>query len=277
METSSKKEQTKMETVTPTDPTPAPVSVTPTTSSPSHGGGLAIAAMVIGIVAIILGWVPFLGFALGVTAVVLGIIGLKHKINKGMSIAGLVTGAVAVVWGLIVSILALIALLGFAAITSTATNVLKETNDSLSQYNIEQQAKIDAKKDFAKGTTAIFDKFEVKANSVQRNYVPEDTYSQAGDGKELIVVNVSVKNTSTNPEDFSSYDLGLNDKGVTNTSSYLSVDPEFTGGNMSKDATTTGNIVYEIDKGSTDLKLQYEQTVYSASEGTKTLTYTLAL
>ncbi|MDP9452736.1 MAG: DUF4190 domain-containing protein [Actinomycetota bacterium] len=77
-----------------------------------HGGqpqaqarnGVGIAALVVGIVALVLSWIPFLGLLLAIVAVVLGIVGIRKAsrgmaTNKGMAIAGLVTGGVALLIG----------------------------------------------------------------------------------------------------------------------------------------------------------------------------------
>jgi hypothetical protein len=244
----------------------------PATAQPQNG--IAIAAMVVGIVAILLGLVPFAGLTLGITALVLGIIGAKKLIGKGMAIAGIVTGGLATLCNLAV-ITALI--MGVAFLGGIFGGAVSTVGQIASNYNKEQQTKIDAKKDFSKGSTAVFDKFEVKANSVQRNYVPEDEYSRASDGKELIVVNVSVKNISSESASFYSYSLEINENGIAESASYLAtVEPEFTGGSMSAGATATGNIVFEVTKGSTNLKLQYEDYAYNLNgSGLQTLTYTL--
>jgi hypothetical protein len=250
-------------------------SVTPAPNAPTTAvqtsNGLAIAAMVVGIIALVLSWVPFVGIALGITAVVLGIIALKKANSKGMSIAGIVTGGLAILTGLVVSFLIIFSIALFGNAVSQAG---KATND----LNKEQQTLVGAKKDFTKGQTAVFGNFEVKANSIQRDYVPTDEFSQASEGKELVVVNVSVKNIATSSKSFISYDLQLNVNGVAVNPSYLVVSPEFTGGSISAGATATGNIVFEITKGATNLKLQHEESAYdSKSSEFTTLTYTLEI
>lgn len=57
--------------------------------------GLAIAALIIGIVAFLIGWVPLVGAVVGAAAVVVGVVALARKQRKGMSITGLALGAVA--------------------------------------------------------------------------------------------------------------------------------------------------------------------------------------
>lgn len=68
---------------------------------PPQATGMTKAAMVIGIIAVVLSFIPFVGFisfVLGTIAVVLGIIALvKKKPRKGFALTGLVTGAVALV------------------------------------------------------------------------------------------------------------------------------------------------------------------------------------
>ncbi|MGN6407944.1 MAG: Ltp family lipoprotein, partial [Curtobacterium sp.] len=59
--------------------------------------GLAIAALVVGIVAFVFGWVPVFGAILGVVAIVLGAIALRKRQSKGLAVTGLVLGAVAAI------------------------------------------------------------------------------------------------------------------------------------------------------------------------------------
>ena len=68
-----------------------------------RASGLAITAMVLGILAIVCSWVIGLNFALGIAALVIGIIEFK-KINekqssekgKGMALAGIILGAIGI-------------------------------------------------------------------------------------------------------------------------------------------------------------------------------------
>ncbi|KDP90564.1 MULTISPECIES: Ltp family lipoprotein [Clavibacter] len=85
---------------------PPPYGVTPK--------GLAIAALVVGIVAFLSGLAPVVGLIIGAAAVVLGILALRRGQSKGMAITGLSLGAVAAVTSLIVTIV-------FAAAFSTTS------------------------------------------------------------------------------------------------------------------------------------------------------------
>lgn len=249
----------------------APPPYTPPAGGPSAGpGGLAIAALIVGIIAILSCFVPFFGFLVGAAAIVLGIIALKKPAGKGFGITGLVLGGITVVINLIFIAFFILA---FAAVGDAA----QRTNQAVNESQQEAKEAKSSKKDFSKGQTGLFGSYEVKVNSVQRSYVPENEFSQAGDGKELIVVNVTVKNVSDENQSVSAYDFNINENGVATSSSFVSVNPELPTGDLSKGASTTGNIVYEVTKGASGLKLQYEEGVIDLTDGYKEYTYTLAI
>jgi hypothetical protein len=68
---------------------------------PTKPAGLAIAALVVGIVAFLVGLVPVFGALVGIAAVVLGILALRKRQSKGMAITGTVLGGVAIVASII--------------------------------------------------------------------------------------------------------------------------------------------------------------------------------
>jgi len=258
-----------------TKPAPAPAMQPAAPSSSTNG--LAIASLVTGILAFLCG-LFFMGLVFGAAAVVLGVVGLKRPGGRGLAIAGITTGIVGAVSGAVFTVFWVIALMGVSIGAGTVATQLDKANDAIAAQNQSIKDQIAAKKDFLKDETAVFGDFELKVNSVTRNYVPDETYSRASAGKELIIVNVSVKNISSDSQYFTNYDLGINENGITNDASYVEASPSFDGGNISSGATAEGNIVYEVTKDASVLKLQYETIVYDAEVYTsKTLVYTLAV
>ncbi len=83
--------------------------------------GFSIAALVLGIIAIVLCCVWYISVPCGILAIIFGIIGIKSS-KKGMSIAGLITGAI----GLVISIIMFVALVFFGMVIG-----LSEGLDSL--------------------------------------------------------------------------------------------------------------------------------------------------
>lgn len=97
--------------------------------------GLAISALIVGIVSLLFCFVPFIGNAIGIlggiTAVVLGILAIKKAQSKGMSITGIITGGIATLIA-IASIIFWVFFIG-AAVTSTnsALSDLEDFSSSL--------------------------------------------------------------------------------------------------------------------------------------------------
>jgi len=92
----------------------------PVTPTHQQSSGLAIASMILGIVSI----VSFMGFFLGVPAIILGIIALRKKAGeKSMSIVGIVTGAFSTLMSILI-----IGIFIWAAYSSSHS--LDSTNDN---------------------------------------------------------------------------------------------------------------------------------------------------
>lgn len=83
--------------------------------------GFCIASLVLGIVALVFFCLWYISIPCGILAIIFGILGIK-TVNKGMAIAGLITGCI----GLIVSIFIFVALFifGFAMGLSDALNTI---------------------------------------------------------------------------------------------------------------------------------------------------------
>lgn len=246
----------------------------PASPAPRKSNGLAIAALIVGIVAILSGWVPFWGFVVGAAAIILGIIALKKAGQKGMSIAGIITGAVGVLWSLIVTILFILAIVTLSVGGAVVGGAV--VGDALSQELASQQAKADAKKDFAKGETATFGDFEVKVTKVTTDFQVTDRSPAPGEGNQYIVVELSVKNIDSIPQHISKLNFSLAVQGVVKNASFIEATPVFEGGKVLAGETITGNIVYEVPLSASDLKLTYSTYGYEKGEF-KSLTYTLAI
>ncbi|EMY34795.1 hypothetical protein D477_007756 [Arthrobacter crystallopoietes BAB-32] len=97
--------------------------------APKQKSGLAITALVLGIVAIGASFIPFLGmvsFILGPLAVIFGIIALVKKQKKGFSITGIVLGALgAIIAGIITAVMAV----AISSVTGEHTVQYKVTAD----------------------------------------------------------------------------------------------------------------------------------------------------
>lgn len=79
------------------------------------GGGLAIAALILGIGAILFSFIPlvnFIAYIAGLLAIIFGIIALVKKAAKGMPITGLILGVVAIILASIINAITAAAVVG---------------------------------------------------------------------------------------------------------------------------------------------------------------------
>ena len=240
---------------------------------------LAVVALVFGIIALVGGWVPFWGVVFGLVAVVLGIVAFKKQTRRAISLTGLVTGVVAIVGGAIMTtliLLGVVAFLGFGFGSGVLENPsIRNVSDRMDALNEQNKARIDAKKDFSKGETATFDAYKVKVNTVNLAYTPEDESIVPSDGRKFIVVNLTIGNNTDRTVAANPYLFRILDNSNEKVPSYIEGPTPFENGSLSRGASTTGDIVFEVDASTQEFKLTYLTHAYKNSEYVP-LTYTLA-
>ena len=99
-------------------PNPSPVYAPSPYPQPSPTNGYAGAALLIGIISVLLVFAPVIGivgFIGGVAAIILGAIGVRRNTAKGISIAGIILGALTVLIGVIALIITGMAIRGATA------------------------------------------------------------------------------------------------------------------------------------------------------------------
>jgi hypothetical protein len=73
---------------------PTSTHIAPGALLPKKAAGLALAALIVGIIAFVLGWIPVLGALVGIAAVVLGILAIRKHQPKGKALTGVILGGV---------------------------------------------------------------------------------------------------------------------------------------------------------------------------------------
>ena len=100
----------------------------------------AIVGMILGILSVILCWVPVIGLVLGIIALILSIKGLKNSkiINKGkgLSVTGISCGSVGIVVNIIYSIMYIILFL----FDRTAVDEIKKYDNDINNYYNETKS-----------------------------------------------------------------------------------------------------------------------------------------
>jgi hypothetical protein len=98
---------------------------------------MGIAALVLGIIGVVLCWIPavgWVGVVLALVALILGIVAVKKGI-KGLGIAGLILGIVGLGWGLYVQIMTIMAV---SAIDEGLQGLEAGLNDPALQQQLDQ-------------------------------------------------------------------------------------------------------------------------------------------
>lgn len=239
---------------------PAPAASNPQPAPTSSSNGLAITALVLGIVAFCIGWTGPFGLVVAIAAIVFGIIGLVKKQSKGMGITGLILGGLALITALIVTMVGVAIFGGVAQVAN--------------QVSQERQAIDEARKDFAKGDVATFGDLSVKVNTLTQSWQPTDGFSTPKDGYEFIYVSLNIKNTSDDETDVNPFDFKLDDSGVVADHDIATTPTPLNDVKLKAGSAVDGDLVFQVKKGATNLKLQY--TTYNTS-ALKDVNYTLAL
>lgn len=104
------------------------------TQVPKEAKGLSIAGMVLGICSIVL--VVWLGFILGILAIIFSAIGLKRKKN-GIALAGLITGIIGTILSVIIGVVFII-FVAYAGIQESAHQSALKTDAVTVQTEAEQ-------------------------------------------------------------------------------------------------------------------------------------------
>lgn len=97
---------------------------------PSQGNGMGVAALVLGVFAILLFLVPFFGVILGILAIVFGVVALRSGRSRGMAIAGIATGATGILLGL----------LGLILMLTSYRSVQEHARDAASKVDVSTLA-----------------------------------------------------------------------------------------------------------------------------------------
>lgn len=107
---------------------------TPAVPPVADRNGLAIASMVLGILSIVFVW--FLGFILGILAIIFGGLSVRRTTKRGLAITGLVTGIVALVLSLGIFLFAIVSVT-YSGIQERAEETSRQTDAATVQKKAE--------------------------------------------------------------------------------------------------------------------------------------------
>jgi hypothetical protein len=206
-------------------------------SSPNKINGLAVVSVILGVVSILTG-LFVLGGLVGLIGLVLGLMSLKEAGPKKPGLIGVALNTVGI-------LLALIAVIFGVKLIDIVRDSAKETSE------------FKTVREFSKGENGKFGNLTVAVTGITRNYEPASDGQKAEEGKELVVVKATIKNSGANPVTVEPEDFKLE------TSDGLKYGPGFADapnkvlerGEVKPGAEVSGELVYKIKKDAKGLKL----------------------
>jgi len=223
--------------------------------------GLAIAALVGGIVAFFSGLAPFWGIIVALAAVILGIIALRRGQSKGLALTGLILGAV----GGVVSIIATIVFVVALVAAGNLGNVTVDPGTGQEQPGEEPPvvAGPDGSREnpLAIGATISSDEFDVVVNSITVDatdeVVGENMFNDhPEDGMIYSLVNASITYTGSDSSyaSFVSFALVSDTGEVYDSTDTFVVAPDGFGlDELYNGGTVTGNVALQVPSDFTGL------------------------
>lgn len=216
--------------------------------------GLATAAMVLGIIAIVGSWIPFVNIVsiiLGVLAFIFGIIPLLKKKSTGKAVTGVVLGALAVIIGIYM--------------TSAATESIDDAINS--DTEVVGSAESDSEKTTYKvGDVIKFDDKQVTVTDLQRNWNSGNEYSQPDSGNEFVNVKVSIENNSDGQISYNTFDWKIknSDGMITDVDmETYGLDGSLESGELAPGGKVSGTLVFQAPSGDEGLALQYSPSFWT--------------
>lgn len=79
---------------------------------PRPSSALAITGFIVGLIAFLCGWIPFLGLVLGAAALLLSVLAVRKPVLRGLAITGIILSVIAGLTSLVTSALFTLALIG---------------------------------------------------------------------------------------------------------------------------------------------------------------------
>ncbi len=157
-------------------------------------------------------------------------------------------------------IIAIVLLGGIGGAMSGDQSADTDSSSNSSSNNSESEQKTEDKTEFAVGETIDIDSRKLTVNSVERNYQTGNQFSQPESGNEFVLVNVTIENGSNSDLTYSTFNFELQDtNGVKHNEQITAItEGRLNTGTLAAGGKVTGNLVYEVPKDDSGLKLVFE-------------------
>lgn len=206
---------------------------------------MGIASLVLGIISLIMSCIPIVGIFFCITAVmgiILGIISLCKKQEKGKSIAGIVTSSLAIIIMIIYMIFIVM--------------VFGGDNGILQQMKEAQNGKIPEVKEYTVGQTFKDNNMSITFVSADENFKGYSEYAKVESGYKIIRAEFEFQNIGTLNQYISSYNFDCYAEGY-NCDPFWSVEDSSFSTTLSSGKRAKGVVYFEVPENSQKISLEY--------------------
>lgn len=212
---------------------------------------MGIASLVLGIISLIMSFIPGIGMFFCITAIIgiiLGIISLCKKLDKGKSIAGIITSSLAIIITILYVVGAVSILVGENGLVEQIQNEQENFVDSLETAQTEQ---------YAIGETFNNDEIAITFVSADEDFKDYSEYADVKPGYQIIRAEFEFENVGTSNQYISSYDFECYADGY-NCDSFWSVEDDDFSATLSSGKKTKGAVYFEVPEDSTSISIEYD-------------------
>ncbi|MBR0183665.1 MAG: DUF4352 domain-containing protein [Clostridia bacterium] len=220
-----------------------------------------VVTLIMGIVALIGCWIPFLNIIsmiIAISGLIIGICSIVKFLKKKCR-----NCALAII-GMILSVITIC--LGFSINNSISDTFNKDSKPiSKNSQPINSDNSESTNNEFKLGDVISFDDKEVTVTNLTRNYNTGNEFSKPKDGKEFVKVTVEIKNKSKSDISYNTFDFKIKtDNGVLESTSWsASPDDSLGSGKLAENGKIKGSMVFEVPKGDKKLSLRYSPSFWS--------------
>lgn len=159
------------------------------------------------------------------------------------------------VWFWILALIVLFVIIGSLGGNNDTKKVAEDKKSSKQESTLEKEYNI--------GDTVSYKGYEIKVNNVK--YIESEEFSTPKAGNHYVLVNITIKNNTTEKQTYNPFDYKLNaDGNAINLSEYLSsVNDQLNSGDLDKGASVTGTMVGQAKIDAKSLKLQYHSSFWN--------------